>query len=114
MQLVQINTNSGGLGRPNTAWGFPANTNFHTLLMSFWMCGPWSSSASGSPGIWPAFLSADFFGFGPGVNSVISGNPFLALRNQTMPPYTGFFTGNIPPPQPTSPVGCLLHFLMSV
>jgi hypothetical protein len=118
-QLVQLNASFGGLSRSNTAWGFPVNTNFHTLLMSYWMCGPWYSGPGtpGSSAIWPAFLSAQFFGFGPGVNSVVSGNPFICFTNQATwgaHPYTGFFNGNIPPPQPTTPPGCLLHFMMSV
>lgn len=115
LQLAQINASLGGMGRANTAWGFPVSTNFHTLLMSCWMCGPYNTNptASGSPGIWPAFMSASFFGFGPGVNSAVTGNPFIAMGT-TPTPYTPFYTGNIPNPQPTSPTGCLLHFLMSV
>lgn len=118
LELAQINTNLGGLSRANTAWGFPANTNFHTLLMSFWMCGPLAAAGySGQPGAWPAFSSADFFGFGPGVNSAVSGSPFIFFTNQAISgatPYAGFFSGNIPSPQPTTPTACLLHMMMSV
>ena len=116
LQMAQINTNLGGLKQSNTAWGFPANTNFSTLLMSYWMCGPYQTTPGliGSPVIWPAFLSSDFFGFGAGVNAVIPGNPFIALRNRSMAPYTTFFAGDIPNPLPTSPLGCLLHFMLSV
>lgn len=116
MQLAQINTNAGGLGASNTAWGFPANTNFHTLLMSYWMCGPYQTApgATGSPSIWPAFSSAKFFGFGPGSNSTTPGSPFIGLTNRSAAAYSAFFTGNISNPLPTSPLGCLLHFMMSV
>lgn len=119
LQMAQLNTNLRGLYASNTAWGFPINTNFHTLLMSYWMCGPYNTTpgATGSPSIWPGFLSAEFFGFGPGTNSVVSGNPFICFTNQAVwgaNPDTGFFTGNIPNPLPTSPLGCLLHFMMSV
>jgi hypothetical protein len=116
--LAQINTNLGGMSRSNTPWGFPANTNFHTLLMSYWMCGPHAAPGyTGWPGVWPAFTSAEFFGFGPGINGSVAGNPFIFFTNQATwgaAPYTGFFSGNIPPPLPTSPAGCLLHFMMSV
>lgn len=115
LQMAQINTNLGGLSRSNTAWGFPVNTNFHTLLMSYWMCGPPAASGySGNPGIWPAFFSAQFFGFGPGINSVVAGNPFICLTRHGAAAYTGFFSGNIPSPQPTTPPACLQHFLLSV
>jgi hypothetical protein len=117
--LAQINSGIRGPHQSNTSWGFPPNTNFHTLLMSYWMCGPWypGPGTPGSPGIWPAFAPAEFFGFGPGANDAITGNPFIFFTNQATwgaHPYTGFFSGNIPPPQPTSPVGCLLHMMMSV
>src|SRR5215469_9894414 len=109
--LAQINTNLGGLSAPNTAWGFPANTNFHTLLMSYWMCGPHAAPGyTGNPGIWPSFYSARFFGFGPDTSASVAGNPSIFFTNQAIwgaTPYTGFFSGNMPPPQPTTPPACL-------
>lgn len=109
LQLVQLNTNYQGLSASNTAWGFPANTNFHTLLMSYWMCGPYQTTPGvmGSPSVWPAFASAAFFGFNSGVSGI-------TLSNQTLGPGSQFFAGSIPNPLPTSPLGCLLHFMMSV
>jgi len=116
--LAQINTNLGGLSAPNTAWGFPANTNFHTLLMSYWMCGPHAAPGyTGNPGIWPSFYSARFFGFGPDTSASVAGNPSIFFTNQAIwgaTPYTGFFSGNMPPPQPTTPPACLQHFMLSV
>ena len=110
IQLAQINAGIAGLTRSNTAWGFPADTDFHTILMSYWMCGPWQTAPglTGSPGIWPAFASASFFNFGPG------SSPFIRLTNQTLGPSGAFFTAGIPAPLPTSPLGCRLHFMMSV
>lgn len=109
LQMAQINTNTFGLTASNTSWGFPASTNFHTVLMSYWMCGPVAASGyTGQPGIWPAFNSAAFFAFEP------LSSPGITLSNQALGPSAYFFTGNIPHPQPTTPTGCLLHFLMSV
>lgn len=105
LQLAQINTNFGGLGANSTAWGFPAGTNFHTMLMSYWMCGPYQTTPglTGSPAIWPEFNALAFFAFGPGTPT------FIQFGGNIGP----FFTGNIPSPLPTSPSGCLLHFMMS-
>lgn len=105
LQMAQINTNTFGLTASNTSWGFPASTNFHTVLMSYWMCGPIAAPGyTGQPGIWPAFNSAAFFLFGP----------TITFSNQSIGSGGHFFTGTIPNPQPTTPTGCLLHFLMSV
>lgn len=114
LQLAQINANVYGVRRANTAWGFPLNTNFHTLLMSYWVCGPYNTNPTspGSPGIWPDFSIADFFAFGP--YNASAGGQFIQLTNQTRGSPSPFFTGNIPNPQPTSPLGCLLHFMLSV
>src|SRR4029077_15051879 len=51
IKVVQLNTSIEGLGQSNTAWGFPANTNFHTLLMSYWMCGPAATPGGGGSGV---------------------------------------------------------------
>jgi len=108
LQLVQINTNLGGLNRANTAWGLPVDTDFHTLLMSYWMCGPWHAGPGtpGSPGIW--LSTTDFIDF-TGVSS-----PSIILTNQSRPSTTPIFSGDFPNPLPTAPLGCLLHFLVSV
>lgn len=107
LQMAQINANVYGLSAPNTVWGFPLNTNFHTLLMSYWMCGPLTVEPgfTGSPGIWPAFNSAAFFAFNQGD---------ILLTNQTIGSSSHFFSGHYPNPQPTTPGGCLLHMMMSV
>lgn len=106
LQLVQINSNTGGMGGTNTAWGFPANTNFHTLLMSYWMCGPLAVlPLHGVPGIWLEFLTAPFFSFDPGITHGIT------LTNQTLGSSGHFFTGSFSLPPPP---GMLLHFMLSV
>lgn len=112
IQLVQINSNIGGMSQANTVWGFPSGTHFTNLLMSYWMCGPYSTTpgALGSPSFWPNFTGLGL-SFGP------QGSPFVFFTNDAVSsahPYTGFFGGNIPSPLPTSPLGCLLHFMLSV
>lgn len=107
LQLAQINTSLGGLAKANTAWGFPANTDFSTLLMSYWACGPVHTApgTSGAAGIWPQFMSAEFFGFDPGLSAGIK------LTNTTLGSSGSFFDATW-----TSPfaAGTLSHFLLSV
>lgn len=107
--LTQINTNINGLGRANTAWGFPANTNFHTLLMSYWMCGPAAVPGVGTGvcGFWPEFNSASFFTF----EAAGAGGTGLSFSNQTLGALAHFFRGDFALP---SPPGMLMHFLLSV
>jgi hypothetical protein len=104
IQLAQINTNSFGLGASNTAFGFPANTNFNTLLMSYWMCGP-TGGGGGAAGIWPGFASAPFFNFSAGTA------PNITLTNQALGSSGHFFQGNFTLPPPP---GMLLHLMLSI
>ena len=116
LQLAQINTNFGGLNITHLgALGFPENTNFDTLLMSYWMCGP-HDPARASPKIWPMFGSAHIFDFAADNSVPLTGGGLcgIALRRTVGSAAPPFFTADIPPPLPTTPPGCLLHFLMSV
>lgn len=109
IQLAQINTSLGGVVKANAGWGFPIDTDFHTILMSYWVCGPWHAvPVTGSPGIWPGFDSAAFFGF----SGVVT--PSIKFTNQALGSSGSFFTGSIPSPLPTSPLGCRLHIMMAV
>ena len=103
IDMVQINANAFGIIQSNTSWGFPANTNFHTLLMSYWMCGP--VGVSGVPGIWPEFNAAAFFTFDPGTSNSIS------FTNQTLGSAAHFYQGHFSLPPPP---GMRMHMLMSV
>jgi hypothetical protein len=104
IQLTQINVNIFGIGRANTVWGFPSGTDFHTMVMSFWMCGPVATPPStGSCAIWPAFMSAGFFGFGPGVNGI-------QFTNAALGSAAHFYQGTFALPL----AGCLSHVLLSV
>jgi hypothetical protein len=108
VKLVQLNTNINGLGRSNTAWGFPANTNFNTMLMSYWMCGPAATPAGGGSGVcgvWPEFHTAPFFTFDPGVSNGIK------LTNRSLGSAGHFFQGSFSLPPPP---GMLMHFMLSV
>lgn len=109
LQLAQINASIYGLERANTAWGFPHDTNFHTMLMSYWMCGPNNTDPfhAGSPSFWPSFGPTGFFSFGPGDGGIQLTNQFLGTTS-------AFFNGAMPNPLPTTPLSCLLHFMMSV
>lgn len=101
LPLVQINANIRGLVIANAGFGFPSGA-FHTLLMSYWMCGPIGSAGTAS--IWPDFFSsAEFFKFGPGANSV-------ALTNHTLGSGSAFYQATFASPTP----GTLMHFLLSV
>src|SRR4029077_11916087 len=107
IKLVQLNTNIEGLGQSNTAWGFPANTNFHTLLMSYWMCGPAATpggGGSGVCGVWPEFNTAPFFAFDPSSNGI-------KLTNRSLGSAGHFFQGSFSLPPPP---GLLMHFMLSV
>lgn len=104
IQLAQINTTTFGLAKAATAWGFPNGTDFHTLLMSFWMCGPVAGpGASGSAAIWPAFNGVPFFNFSPGTNNISFTNTSLGSSGHF---YQGTFA--------TPTVGTLWHVMMSV
>lgn len=111
VKLVQLNTNINGLWQSNTGFGFPTNTNFHTMLMSFWMCGPAATPGGGGTGVagvWPEFLPAPFFSFDP-AGTTSSNN--ISLTNQTLGSAAHFYQGsfNLPPPP-----GMLMHFMLSV
>jgi hypothetical protein len=104
--LAQLNTNISGLSVANTHFGFPQPGNFHTLLMSFWACGPLANApgTSGYAGIWPEFNSAEFFTFDPGFSNGIK------FTNQTLGANNSFYHGIWVVPSP----GMRMHFLLSV
>jgi hypothetical protein len=110
--LAQLNANIDGLSRANTAWGFPPTAypsgtpnRFHTLLMSYWMCGPQGTGTfTGWSSVWPEFGTATFFTFDPGMaNGISFTNPAVGALDH-------FFQGTWTLPTP----GYRLHFLMSV
>lgn len=104
--LAQINANIFGLSRANSAWGFPANTDFHTLLLSYWMCGPFGTSPTTLhlySSIWPEFLSAPFFSFDAGAANNIT------FTNQMLGSAAHFYQGVWAFPSP----GYRVHMMMS-
>jgi hypothetical protein len=109
VQLAQLNTGAFGLQQANTYFGFPgdgtsAGVNFHTLLMSFWACGPLGLNPANYAAVWPEFDAARFFTFDPGyVNGIM-------FTNISLSPSNHFYHGTWVLPSP----GMRMHFLMSV
>jgi len=103
LQLVSINTATFGLSRANAHWGFPLDTPFHTILMSYWMCGP-ADIHGISAGVGPSFHDAGFFDFNFNTGSI-------DFRGGGYPSSVIFYNGSFTTP---APPGQRRHVMMSV